>query len=213
MTRSNLSTANADEAAAPAVRAAMLLDIAFPSGTLYATTAERPIIYNGIRYNPSGIFNGSKGITETSDLKPKRISINLSGVDSGLKTKLVNDAYHYAETNLYLAFCDENWKPVADPYPLGESLIMSGAVITLDQDAGTVEVSAETLDIFNQRSSAALATPESQKLRYAGDTGMDAVRPITEAELIWAGRYLGGAGAGNPAGGRPGNVGGLIKQT
>lgn len=212
MTRTNLQVANAEASAANTVRAVALLDIAFPSGTLYATTAERPIVYNGIRYNPSGVFGGSKGIAETTDLKPKRISINLSGVDAALKTKLVTDAYHYAETNLYVAFCDENWRMVADPYPLGESLVMSGAVITLDQEAGTVEVSAETLDIFNQRSSATLATPETQKLRYSGDTGMDAVRAISEAELIWAGRYLGGVGAGLP-GGRPGNIGGLIKNT
>lgn len=187
MTRSNLSTANATEAAANSVRAAVLLDVAFPSGTLYATSCERPIVYNGTRYNPSGAFGSASGNAESTDLKARRISISLSGIDASLRTKLLDDAFHFAEVNLYLALCDENWKPVADPYPIGDSLLMSGAIITLDQGSGAVEISAETLDIFNARSSAALATPESQKLRYSGDTGMDDVRAIAEMEVEWGG--------------------------
>ena len=197
MTRSSLAALNRAEAIAPVARVVALLDIAFPSGTLYATSSERAITYNGNRYLPSGVFTEATGISEKIDLKASRVSIKMSGLDSGLITKLMNDAYHFAETNLYLGFLDENWKLVADPYPIGDSLLMSGAIITLDSQSGAVEISAETLDILNARSSAQLATPESQKLRYSGDTGMDDVRAIMEMELEWGGVRLSGLSAGS----------------
>ena len=187
MTRSTLATANATEAAANSARMVILLDIAFPSGTLYATSAERPIPHNGNRYVPSGVFSDAQGFAETLDLKARRISIRMSGVDASLITKLMNDAYNFAQANVYLGFCDDNWKLVADPHALGDSLLLSGASITLDQGSGVVEINAETRDILNARSSAQLATPESQRLRYPGDTGMDAVRAIMDMEVEWAG--------------------------
>ena len=187
MTRSTLATANATEAAANSPRVVVLLDIAFPSGTLYATSAERPIAYNGNRYNPSGSFTEANGFAETLDLKARRVSIRMSGVDAALITKLMDDAYNFAEANIYLAFCDENWKLVTDPHVLGDALLLSGASITLDQGSGMAEINAETRDILNARSSAQLATPESQQLRYPGDSGMNAVRVIMDIEVEWAG--------------------------
>ena len=213
MTRSNLSSGNRTESTAAAVRMVGLLDIAFPSGTIYANDGDKSLTYNGNAYLPSSVLvSDVSGISETVDLRARRVSIKLSGVDSSLINKLLSDAWHYAEINLYQGFLSEAGALVADPFPLGDSLLMSGASISLDTNTGQVEVSAETLDIFNNRSSAALATPESQKLRYATDTGMNAVRALMELEVAWGGRTLGGVGAGN-AGGRPGNIGGLIRPT
>lgn len=196
MTRETLAAANATEAAAPSLRAVFLLDIAFPSGTIYATSGTHEISYNGNRYAPSGQFQDASGLAEYLDLKARRISIKLSGLDPSLITKVMNDAYHFAECNIYLAFCDENWRPVADPHPIGDALLMSGAIISLDSGTGVVEISAETLDVLNSRSSAQLATPESQRLRYSGDSGMDDVRAIMDMEVEWGGRRFGSAAGG-----------------
>jgi hypothetical protein len=188
MSRSALSALNRTEATGNVVRVEELASIAFPSGTVYVTSADRALVFGGNTYLPSGVYGGASGFAETPDLKPRQISIKISGLDAALLTKLLNDNYHYAEINVYLGFLNEARQLVADPYPIGHRLYMSHPVITLGERSGEVVISAETLDIHNRRNSAALATPESQRRRYPGDTGMDKVRVIAETEIEWGGR-------------------------
>lgn len=189
MSRSNLTAANRGEATAAVVRMVGLLDIAFPSGTIYANSGDHALTYNGQSYLASAVMvDAVSGIGETTDLRARRVSIKLNGCDASLITKLMDDAYHFAEVNVYLGFLDDEGQLVADPYPVGHSLFMSSATISLDTGSGAVEISAETPEVLDTRSSEALATPESQALRYTGDTGMDAVRQIMETEIEWGGK-------------------------
>lgn len=199
MSRSNLTAANRGEATAAVVRMVGMLDIAFPSGTVYANSGDHALTYNGNSYLASAVMvDAVGGIGETTDLKARRVSIRLNGCDSSLITKLMDDSYHFAEVNVYLGFLDDEGQLVGDPYSVGDSLFMSSATISLDAGSGAVEISAETPEVLDARSSEALATPQSQKLRYAGDTGMDDVRKIMETEIEWAGfREIGGAGPGD----------------
>lgn len=193
MSRSNLTAANRTEATAASLRMVAMLDIAFPSGTLYATSGDHALTFNGNTYSPTGVMVGDpQGLAETVDLSARRISVQMSGLDSSLITKLMGDAYNYATANLYVGFLNERGALVGDPYVVGNALRLSQCTVSLNQGTGAVEVSAETLEVLDARSSAQLATPESQHLRYPGDVGMDDVRAIMEMEVIWGGVYIRG---------------------
>lgn len=190
MTRSTLDAANRTEATAAVVRVAEFAEFAFPGGTIRCTTADRDITFGGNTYSGNAALIDAGVIGESADLKARRLAIRLSGLDSALISRILTDDYHYAAVNVWLGFFDDEGQLVADPHVLAEDLLMSGATLTLDTGSGDIELSAEYFDIFAQRDSAALCTPQSQKLRYAGDTGMDRVARLVTQEVVWGGQYL-----------------------
>lgn len=222
MSRSTLSPAARAETGKNSVRVAELAEFAFPGGTIRITTAERDIYWNGVVWSANALLQDFSGVSESSDLKARRISIQLSALDSTLLNRIFTDKYHYARVQLYLVFLDESWQLIAEPYAFGDELLLSNCAVSLDTEAGSVELSAETWDIFNQRDSAALATPESQRMRYPGDSGLDRVAAILTQDIEWGGRSVrigeisgpgtgipGGPFLGGPIGGRLPPIGGL----
>lgn len=187
MTRSTLVTANRTEIGKSAARVAEFAEFDFPGGTIRVTTADRDVPWGGYTWVAQALLKDYGAISEASDLKARRTSLKLSGIDSNLLARIMADAYQFANVQVYLGFFDANWKLVADPYPMGDGLLMSNCILTLDAKTGEVELSAETWDIFNQRDSAVLATPESQRLRYSTDTGMDRVAWIATLDVEWGG--------------------------
>lgn len=226
MTRTPLGAANQAEVVKPVVRIAEFCELAFPGGTIRVTTADRDITWGGFNYvaNP-GLMDYGR-ISESSGLKSQPTSLRFSGLDSGLITRILTDNYHYARAQGYIGFFDENWALVGNPYPLVEELLMSSASVTLDSGTGVVEISCDGWELFGQRDSAVLATPESQRLRYAGDTGQDKIAFILTQNIEWGGiqtrvgdarareggGYQGGsrdAGGGGGFGGAGGGFGGV----
>lgn len=188
MTRSTLVTANRNEVSKNTVRSVVFFEFVFPSATLRYCTADRDITWGGNTYTHTPILGSVEGVAEHSDLKARRVSFDLSGLDETILGKILQDAFHYSTVKLYWGFCNEAWRLVADPYQLSDELIMSDAPISIDESSGKVELSAETWDIFGERDSAVLATPETQRLRYAGDTGMDKVAALMTQQVEWGGR-------------------------
>lgn len=197
MTRATLSSTNRTEIAKPAVRGEYLVSIVLPSVTLRGSTGDTDVVFGGNTYYGNAKFAGFSNLSEVPDLKARRVSISLAGLTSDLVNAAMTDKYHYAQINLYVAFFDENGALIADPHALGGTLYTSEMSITLGEREGAITLSAESLEIFNRRNSAVLATPQNQKRRYAGDTGMDRVRIIMEQEIMWGGAIGGGSAGGD----------------
>ncbi len=202
MTRATLLTGNRTEVTKSALRMCYLCEIVLPSVTLRAATGDRDVVCGGNTYLGNAKFRGFGGITETSDLKARRISIELSGVSADLISAAMADKYHYAQISLYAAFFDANWATVAEPHQLGVNLYTSTMSISLMPGGGSISVDAESLEVLNRRTSIVMGTPENQKRRYAGDTGMDRVRIVAETEFEWGGSRVGGANSGGVGVGR-----------
>lgn len=187
MTRPTFGTANRAEVAKAVVRTELFSEFAFPGGTIRVTTADRNITWGGYTWVAQGLLRDVGTSSERSDLKSVRSSMILSGLDSTLLARIAGNDYHGARVQQYIGFFDENWKLVADPYAFGDELLMSNCVLKIAEGEGSIELSAETWDIFNQRDSAVLATPESQRMRYAGDAGMDRATFIATMDIEWGG--------------------------
>lgn len=189
MTRSTLSAANQTEVAKAALRVEFFMELAFPGGTIRITTADRDITWGGNTYTAKALLLDAGAVSESSDLKARRIAFKLSGVDGPLLTRIRTDAWHYARVQFYIGFFTEAWALVADPYALGDELLMSHSQLRLGEGTAEVELSAETWDIFGERDSAVLATPETQRQRYPGDSGMDRVAILMTQEIQWGGVF------------------------
>lgn len=204
MTRSTLVAANRTEVSKAAVHRVSFIELKFPSGTVRSSTADRAYTWGGFTWLADARFIGASGLAEAPDLNARRASIVLSGVDSVLIGKVMVDKLHYSEVNLYEGFCDENWALVADPHPIAQNLLMSKPTIRYDNGTGEIEISAEQWTLFSARDSAVLATPQIQRLRSTGDTGMDKAVLIMTQNIQWGGVF-------NLAGSRTTIVGGNVE--
>lgn len=207
MTRSTLGATNRLEVVKPVVHIAEFLSLAFPGGTIRLTNASRNIVWGGNTWLGNGVLLEPGMVPESSDGKARRAELVLSGVDSALLSRVLQDAYHLARVKIYKGFFTDAWVLLADPHPIAPELLMSDAVIEYDEDTGKIKLSVESFSIFDQHDSAVLATPESQRRRYAGDAGQDRVASLATAVFEWGGQYRkaggggGGRGMGAPIGG------------
>lgn len=124
----------------------------------------------------------------TAALAPAPDATTTYDVQGPLVHVLLTENYQFALVKFYVGWCDSTWALVADPHVLGDTLLMSNAVLSLDEAAGTIELSAESWTIFSERDSAVLATPQSQRLRYPGDSGQDRMAQIVTQIVEWNGQ-------------------------
>jgi hypothetical protein len=187
VTRATLIAANRTEVGKTQLRRAEFAEFQFPSGTIRITTADRNITWGGFTWLANAGMAKSGNVIEAADLKARRTTFSLSGLDSAMVTRILADNFSFATVKAYIGFFDDTWTLVGTPYTFGDSLLMSGANLQLDQSTGVVELSCETWAVMSQRDSAVLATPQSQKLRYPGDTGQDRMAYIFAQVVIWGG--------------------------
>lgn len=188
MTRSTLTSTNRAETQKKEARQVEFAEFAFPSGTIRVCNADRHFTWGGFTWLGDGTLVEPGTIEETPDLNPRRYAFLLSALDPSLVTKVMTDQYQFALAKFYVGWCDANWALVADPHVLGDTLLMSNAVLSLDERSGTIELSAESWTIFSERDSAVLATPQSQRLRYPGDSGQDRMAAIVTTIVEWNGQ-------------------------
>lgn len=213
MTKSTLSSENRIEVLAPSRRMVYFVKVAFPSGTIYAVTASRSFEWGGAIWSAQWVIPGMPQITEKADLKPYQAELVFSGLNATLRTKILTDKYRNAGLECWKGFCNEAWKLVAAPHQIAKRRL-SQCVLRMDGKTGTITVIAHGPESKWKRDAVQLATPESQRLRYAGDTGLDRVLDQGTKVIEWGGQLLrggqggGGSGVGHGLGAPIGSVGG-----
>lgn len=196
MTRSTLSSAARTESVSPVVHVGELIDIAFPSGTLRVTSGTMPVSYNGNTYNVTPLVNDAlSDYAESSDGKARGATIGLSGVDATLRNKILTDAFSFVSVNVTLAFYNETWSLIAS-YPIAVNRLLSVASVSTGSTDTTLTI--ESPQILADRDSAVLSSPETQRLRYTGDTGMDRAASLIGMQLEWGGKIETVIGGGRP---------------
>jgi len=198
MTRSTMSAGNRAEVGKAAIRLAEFIELRFPSGTVRSTTADRNVVWGGFTWLADARYVKAAGMAEKADLKARRTSIVLAGTDAALVNKIMTDKINFAEADLYVGVFDKNWVLVADPHPLAKNLLMSAPRLRLEEGKAEIEISAESWTLLAGRDSVVLATPQTQRLRYPGDTGQDKVAAIMTSEIEWGGVFTRGSAAGSP---------------
>lgn len=190
---SRLTGANQAQATAGSVRPCWLIDLEFPSGTVYVTDAGKRLVYNGNTYGIDGTFLGVSGVSGRADGKPQSVGIRLSAT-SAIKTALANDNWQFSKVKVYFGFRDENGDLAANPndpivYLMSTDSHQYGdnAQITLTCEPHIVKIA---------RKNTCFPSPLAQKALKAGDTVFDNVQAIIGREIEWGGSaYQIGGGA------------------
>lgn len=190
MTRPALITANRSAANADSVVMVDLVAIAFPAplGTLRLASGTIDVSFGGNTYAADGTLGEAGAADETTDLKPRTLTLTLSGARADLITALRANTWQYVRMDGWLGFIDaDTGALVADPYPIAPDLRTSTASIVLDRGRATITLEVEGRELALQRNSAVLATDSAQRARYAGDTGLSKVAAIAEKQIQWGG--------------------------
>lgn len=188
MTRPALITANRTAANADSVVMVELVAIAYPGGTLRLATGDVDVVFGGNTYTADGTLGECGAAEETTDLKPRTLTLTLSGARADLIAVLRTTTWQYVRMDGWLGFINAaTGALVADPYPIAPDLRTSSATIVLDRGRATVTLEVEGRELALQRNSAVLATDSAQRARYTGDTGMSKVTSIAEKQIQWGG--------------------------
>lgn len=190
MTRPALVTANRSATNADSVVMVDLIAIAFPAplGTLRLASGDTDVGFGGNTFTADGTLGEAGAAEETTDLKPRTLTLTLSGARADLITALRAGTWQYVRMDGWLGFINATTGAlVADPFPIAPDLRASTASIVLDRGRATVTLEVEGRELALQRNSAVLATDSAQRARYAGDTGMSKVTAIASMQIQWGG--------------------------
>lgn len=203
MTRPALVSANRSAASADSVVMVELVAIAFPAplGTLRLASGALDVLFGGNTYVADGTLGEAGAAQETTDLKPRTLTLTLSGARADLITALRAGTWQYVRMDGWLGFINAaTGALVADPFPIAPDLRASTASIVLDSGRATVTLEVEGRELALQRNSAVLATDSAQRARYTGDTGLSKVAAIASQQIQWGGTVQRVGSAYNRAG-------------
>jgi hypothetical protein len=188
-----LPTGFAALASAPVFRPAILVDLAWPSGTIYVWNGYGTLSWNGHTYQGTGHLGDVSGIGESKDGRANGVTLTLGGIPSTMiADALANDAQGRSAKIWLAAFADDGTLG-ADPYPIFDGVIDISPV----EDNGTeatisVQLEKELIDrrINNWRN-----THEDQQIDYPGDMFFEFVAGLADKEVVWGGKTISGSAA------------------
>lgn len=181
-----LSLPNTVEAASKALRWISLVDLEFPAGAIYVTDLDRNITVGGIVYSPAAVLQGFEGVGDHMDGKPRRLSVSVAGLDATTRARVLANRIAYGKARIRIGFCTDAWALVDTPVDLAVARL-SNTEASYDEGTGSLEISMETSSILLRRDAKQLVSDESQKQRFAGDTGMSRVANIGTRQINWGG--------------------------
>jgi hypothetical protein len=169
--------------AADVVRPVTLVKMAFDSGTVHYSGADRAITYSGDSYIGIGNFAGFSVVEEGVDLQTYSVTISISGVPTSLLSISLSEDYQNRFVTLYQGFLNDSYALIADPVE-----IFKGRVNQMNIEAGetaTISLSVESRLVDWERPRIRRYNNADQQVAFSGDKGFEFVPQMVEKELIW----------------------------
>lgn len=170
---------------------AWLIEFAFPSGSIYTTTADRAIPFGGDNYLPDGTVVSFIGPTERGDGRVQEVRFELSPT-SAVIGKLT-DGYQFRRATLYFTVLDSDHEVVDAPVKVGDYFMSHMEVRGADKTfAASLVCDSQALPF--RRSNGVISSGSDQNARFAGDTAFSYTAKIEGIDLTWGGaRARGGS--------------------
>lgn len=162
----------------------LLAEIEHPDGTARFWTGVGTLSYDGFAWTGAGKLGGVSPIKKSSELSIQEIAFTLVGVDSDIAAQLSDNVRNRAG-RVWLACFGDKGEVIADPYLLIDAVLDYQSLHVADDGATSITINA--IDGFTtlERGIDEAWTPESQRLDYPTDVGLDMIPTLQNQQILW----------------------------
>ncbi len=172
--------------AKPVYREIVLCELQLDSGTLYFTTLDRNVEFDGDTYLGLGSFLVASGVKETAESTASGLQLELSGIDLDIIDTALDEEYGGRAIILKYGFLDENFQITAATG--GPAILFQGLIDQMNVALGktaTITLTAEDDWIRWEEKIVSLYTNEEQQYLYPGDLGLEFVQQVVDKQILW----------------------------
>lgn len=180
----NITQAMIDALESPTPKLAYLINLDFQITSIYWWTGRGDILHSGNTYKGVEYLEIPEFSGETAELEATKLTLNLIGISTELRSLILNNFDHSLRVGFFLAAFDSNGQIVSNPYQ-----IFSGFFDTCDfvdspnsMNVQLVFVNAYARLFQNEESR---YTNESQQNVYPGDLGFAFIPSLEKWSGFW----------------------------
>ena len=188
MSRS-VSSTNLTEINASHLHEVVLVKMEFDTPA-YAHSGIGTISYDGNDYLGVGDFGSISNTTESEQLRPNSLTLQLSGVDSTLLTEALDSGNYGDVVTLYVGYRQDDGTLVDDPWLLWRGTF-DYASISRGADNVVSIVVQHDLAVLDEVNGGRY-TDEDQQSKFTGDVGLEFIADMANLTLVWGGGRVGG---------------------
>ena len=190
-----------------------LFDFEFSDGTLYLTDASNDVTWSGNTYTSvSGLSHDT--IQETTELGAQSVRVTISGVDTSVMTRMVQENYVGQTAIIRHAHIASDGTITSNPVIVFQGLMNTPFEMqeTFEREGGSATISTRLVSpfaIISKVNGVRSNVPSHQKY-YPADTIMRHLANISDQPVMWGNAtpvlFSGGGGGGGGDVGREGDT-------
>lgn len=164
---------------------ALIVEIEHPDGIGRFWSSIGTLAWNGETWAGTGVMGSVSPVTQTSDLSIQEMSFALSGVDPEVVSQL-SDTVRNLSGRAWLACLNDRGGVVRNPYELIDAVLDYQTFEVADDGSGAqIKIIARSGFYTLERAIDECWSPEDQKVRYPGDTGLDMLPLLEKQDVLW----------------------------
>ncbi len=168
---------------AATVAPVFLVQLNWPSGTVYAWNGYGDIVWNSQTWLGVGHLGGISNVRESRDGSANGVSLSMSGIPSTEIARALEDDSQGQPGKVYFGVLSSSGTFAIDPYLVFDGVI---DVCPVEDDGQTATISVQLeKELIDNRTRGRRYTHEDQQIDNAGDLGFEYVAGLAEKEITW----------------------------
>ena len=164
------------------------VDLAFPSGTVYAHNSIGTITFGGNDYLGVGALGGISALNESKDLVDSPISLTLSSISSEIIDAIKTDDIYARAANIYIGVLDQDAQLIGTPTNWIAGY-MDSTSVTIGEN-NSVSITIQTKAAKLRRKNNGRWTVEDHQRTYPGDLFFEFLPFVILAQPMWGGERV-----------------------
>lgn len=163
-----------------------LIEMERPPGedTLYACTALETIDFDGKEWIGGGLVGGVDGLDESAKVEVREVTFTVSGTDAILRKGLA-DSVKGLQATIYHVLLDRRNRVVGEPEIIDVIELDNQDYQVGNDGMATLTITGYSAIVDLRKSPDTYYTPEMQRARYPGDTGLDRIPALVDRQVSW----------------------------
>ncbi len=179
----DLPTGMAAATSAATVAPVFLVQLNWPTGTVYAWNGYGNILWNAQTWIGTGHLGGVSNIRESADGSANGITVSMSGIPSAELSRALENNSQGQPAKIYFGVLSSSGTFAIDPY-----LIFDGVIdvcpVEDNGETATIAVQIEK-ELIDSRTRGRRYTHEDQQIDHPGDLGFQYVAGLADKDIMW----------------------------